>query len=127
MGYRDQMAHEFAERLTALGFRVFIARDGTGDYGCISDATGERVLSFSFNDGGSLGGNYGPPSSESGTGWRLELSPSDLRTAGDVRRALYANPPQWVGRGWRNLTTLKTYLGFYGSSRYAEYVPRAAG
>lgn len=120
MNIRQLDTLAFARRIRALGFRVFIARDGTGEYGFITDDTGERVLSFSFNDGSSLSGNYGPPSRESGTGWRLEEIPSDLRTAYDVHRALYAHPPAYCGKGWRNFTTLETYLKFYSASRYAE-------
>ena len=121
MSYRTQAAREFAERIKRLGFRVFIAKDGAGEYGFVTDASEERVLSFSFSDGSSLGGNYGPPSTRSGTGWRLDETPADLRTAEDVKRALYAHPPRWVGDGWKNLTDVKTYLGTYGSSsRFAE-------
>lgn len=119
--YRNQMARDFAQRIAGLGFRVFVARDGTGEYGFIADETGEHVLSFSMNDGGSLGGNYGPPSQESGTGWRMDTHPSDLRTADDVRKALRAYPPNFCGKGWRRLSTLQSYLGMYGnSSRFSE-------
>lgn len=122
MGYREDAAKDFARRVTALGFRVFIARDGTGHYGFITDDTGARVLSFSCDMGGGLSGNYGPPSRESGTGWQLDATLYDLRTAEDVCRALYAHPPEWVGKGWRYFTTLEQHLGQYGtSSRYAEF------
>lgn len=121
MSYRQEEALAFARRIKALGFRVFIAENGTGTYGFVTDASEARVLSFSLSDGGSLGGNYGPPSSESGTGWRMDESPSDLRTADDVRRALYAHPPGFCGKGWRYLTTVAQYLGLYGSSsRFVE-------
>lgn len=112
---------EFAQRIKALGFRVYVAKDGTGNYGFISDDSGKRVLSFSFNDGWSLGGNYGPPSQESGTGWRMDEGPESLRTAEDVRRALYAHPPAFCGNGWKYLTTVDQHLAHYGmSSRYSE-------
>jgi len=116
---RQKEALAFAERIKSMGFVVYLAE--RGDYGFITDDTESRVLSFSFDDGGSLGGNYGPPSIESGTGWRMDKSPCDLKTATDVREALYANPPKFVGRGWRYLTTVKQHLDAYGnSSRYVR-------
>ena len=118
MNYRQQAAREFADRIKALGFRVWLAERGT--YGFISDDAGERVLSFSAEDSGSLGGNYGPPSRESGTGWRLDQGPHDLRTAADVRKALTEYPPTFCGKGWRYLTTVAQHLESYGASKYAE-------
>jgi hypothetical protein len=115
------IAEDFAKRITALGFRVFIAKAGT--YGFITDEAGSRVLSFSFNDGSSLSGNYGPPSTKSGTGWRIAATPHDLHTAYDVRNALYASPPEWTGNGWRKLTTLDEYLAAYHASSRFEQVP----
>lgn len=81
---------EFAERITRFGFRVYIANPnyGSKNYGFITDDSESRVLSFSFK-GGSLSGNYGPPSAESGTGWRMDESPSDLTTADEIRKSLY--------------------------------------
>lgn len=118
---RNQPVRDFAKHIVGLGFRVFIAREGMGEYGFITDAEGSRVLSFSFNDGGTLGGNYGPPSKESGTGWRIDGNPYTLKTADDVRKALNERPPQWVGKGWRYLVTLDQHLASYGSSsRYVE-------
>lgn len=117
--YRQTAADEFAARIKALGFRVFLAE--RGEYGFITDDEGSRVLSFSFTDGGNLGGNYGPASRESGTGWRMDETPQSLTTAERVKRALYAHPPMWCGKGWKHLTTLEQYLAMYGtSSRYAE-------
>lgn len=111
-------AREFAHFIKGLGFRAFVAGSPGGDgprgYGFITDASGERVLSFSMEQG--LSGNYGPPSRESGTGWRLDKDPSDLRTAEDVRNALYSNAPQWCGRGWKHYTTLAQHLAMHGSS-----------
>jgi hypothetical protein len=105
----------FAERISQLGFTVYVAKSGT--YGFITDDTESRVLSFSFNDSGSLGGNYGPPSTESGTGWRMDKSPYSLATAEDVKEALYASPPTWLrGKGWKYLSTVAQYLGQYGAS-----------
>ncbi len=119
MTYKQQAAQEFAQRILALGFRVWMAERGT--YGFISDETGKRVLSFSAEDCGSLGGNYGPPSRESGTGWRMDQGPHDLRTADDVRAALNALPPSFCGNGWKYLTSVAQHLGQFGtSSHYVE-------
>jgi hypothetical protein len=43
-------ASAFALHVKGLGFRAFLAKSGT--YGFITDDTGSRVLSFSFNDDG---------------------------------------------------------------------------
>lgn len=116
---RTTEALEFAEFIKSLGFRVWLSRGRP--YGFISDDTGKRVLSFSFNGGTSLGGNYGPPSRESGTGWVINRLASELRTAEDVRTALYATPPVFCGKGWEYLTTVEQHLATYGaSSRYVE-------
>jgi hypothetical protein len=133
---REEVA-QWAGTIKGLGFRVFLAESRT--YGFITDAEGSRVLSFGFSDGGSLGGNYGPPSQESGTGWRMDESPWDLKTAEDVKRALYAQAPSWTRRdpgrcqscgraheggqrkGWQYYTTLEQHLSMYqSSSRYQE-------
>lgn len=115
----QQAAKEFAQRITALGFHVFLAE--RGNYGFITDSTETRVLTFSFTDGSSLGGCYGPPSRESGTGWRMNALPYMLRTAEDVEKALYAHPPAFCGNGWKHFTTVKQYLDMYGSSsRFQE-------
>lgn len=112
---RKQDTIAFAERIKALGFTVYIAERGT--YGFITDQTASRVLTFSMEDGGNLGGSYGPPSRESGTGWRMDIAPHHLNTADDVKQALYANPPEWLrGKGWRYLSTVAQYLAIYGSS-----------
>lgn len=124
MHYLRETTHDFARRITALGFRVYIARNGEAPYGFIANDLELRVLSFSFNDGSSLHGNYGPPSRESGTGWRLDECPYDLRTTEDVTRALNAHPPAWEGKGWRYLTTVAQYLKTYqDSSRFALFTP----
>lgn len=126
MSYRNQMARDFAQRMVGLGFRAFVAREGEGDYGIVTDDTGDRVLSFSMNDGGSLSGNYGPPTQRSGTGWRMNTHPFALLTADDVHKALHERPPLYCGgggggSGWRKFTTLAEHLKMYGSSsRYAE-------
>lgn len=119
MNSKQQAASDFAQRIRNLGFRVWIAERGT--YGFISDESGERVLSFSIEDGGSLGGNYGPPSKESGTGWRLEQNLANLQTAFDVNKALTDRPPSYCGKGWKYLTTVTQYLKSYAaSSNFAE-------
>lgn len=139
-----ETAREFAQFIKGLGFRAFVAGalggDGPRGYGFITDREGTRVLSFQFSDGGSLGGNYGPPSQESGTGWRMDATPWDIKTAADVKRFLYATAPDWTrrghagrchtcgrehegakARGWQYYTTLEQHLAAYGSSsKYEE-------
>jgi len=113
----------FAARIAGMGFAVYIAESGS--YGFITDDTESRVLSFSFNDQTSLRGNYGPPSTTSGTGWRMDAQPSDLTTPERVKEALYAYPPDWCvrrGVGWRYLSTVKQYLQLYGlSSKFERF------
>jgi hypothetical protein len=117
--YQQMSAAEFAHFIKGLGFTVYLAK--RGDYGFITDGKRERVLSFSFTGGSSLSGNYGPPSRESGTGWALTVDTWDLKTAEDVRKALYARPPSWCGRGWKHYTTAEQHLTEYGpSSHYRE-------
>lgn len=118
----DDAVRDFARHIKDLGFCIYIAQEGEGRYGFITDDTASRVLSFSLNDGGNLGGNYSPPSRESGTGWRMDEHPGDLKTAEDVRKALYAYPPQFAGKGWKTLTTVEQYLAMYDrSSHYAKF------
>lgn len=114
MNHREQTARDFASYVKGLGFTVYLAKAGT--YGFITDDAGERVLSFSFTDGGSLSGNYGPPSTKSGTGWRLEQAPHDLKTHTDVRRALYEPAPAFCGNGWKHYTSVEQHLKLYGDS-----------
>lgn len=124
-------AREFAQFVKGLGFRVFVAGslggDGPRGYGFITDDKGERVLSFSMEQG--LSGNYGPPSRGAGTGWRIADSVHAIKDAEDVRRLLNSHPPDWIKRydgrnadsGWRYFTTLEQHLGQYGSSsKYQE-------
>lgn len=114
-----RQAVAFAKRIKALGFRVFLAENR--EYGFITNDDGSRVISFSFSFEPSLSGNYGPPSRESGTGWRLSRSPESLRTVEDVEAAFAETPPAWCGKGWRYMTTLEQYLKAYGaSSRFYE-------
>lgn len=116
--YNVTAAHDFAQRVAAMGFAVYLAQ--AGHYGFISDETGSRVLSFQF-DGveDSLSGNYGPPSQQSGTGWRMNATPQSLRTPEAVREALYSTAPDWTrrnGKGWKHYTTLESHLATYGKS-----------
>lgn len=109
-----EAAIEFARYIKSLGFKVYLAKSET--YGFITTESGERVLSFSFSLDDSLSGNYYPPSSESGTGWRLTQLPSQLKTKADVDKALNASPDYQTGKGWKRFTTLKDYLAMYQSS-----------
>lgn len=123
-------AREFAQFIKGLGFRAFVAKnDGIRGHGFFTNADGSRVVSFQMDDG-SLGGNYGPPSRTSGTGWRMNETVWNIKTAGDVQRVLDATPPDWCRRaspqargddGWKYMTTLDQHLGMYGrSSGYQE-------
>ena len=117
----------FAERVSQMGFTVYIAKAGT--YGFITDDSGSRVLSFSFNGSCSLSGNYGPPSTQSGTGWIMDRDdPYSLTTAEETREALYEQPPHWARRngvGWRYLSNVAQYLQQYGpSSQFTKYGAR---
>lgn len=125
-------AREFAQFVKGLGFRAFVAEPGLGrgGYGIVTDAEGSRVLSFSFTGGSTLSGNYGPPSRACGTGWQLEMDVWDIKSADDVKRALYATPPGRIApraepgkpdSGWQYFTTLEQHLKQYGSSsKYQE-------
>lgn len=122
MSYQTQRdeAAVFAQRIKALGFKVYLAESGT--HGFITDETESRVLNFGF--GGvenTLGGNYWPHSTTSGTGWRMDRTTDSLKTADDVRSALYAHPHFTTGGGWKTFTTVKQHLSVYGaSSKYVE-------
>ena len=113
--------------MTALGFTVYLAE--RGDYGFLTDASESRTLNFS-SDGG-LGGNYTPPSVHSGTGWRMDLTMSDLVDAESVRAALYAEAPRYTygsrgEKGWQRYSTVADLLALYGSSsRYARFIPES--
>lgn len=114
---------EFAQHITNLGFLVYIAQEGTGSYGFITDEKKERVLSFSIDRSGeSLSGNYGPPNQSCGTGWIIDTLPSDIKTAEDVEKALYAHPPRYC-QGWKHFTTVEQHLKTYqSSSKYVLFV-----
>ena len=114
MSYKREQAAEFAARVKGLGFTVYMAKNKT--YGFITDAARERVLSFSVEDGGKLSGNYSPPSTQSGTGWRICEGLHGLKTAADVHAALYAQPPSFCGNRWKRFTTVKEYLDRYQDS-----------
>jgi hypothetical protein len=117
---RDE-TEAFAKRISAMGFEVYIAQQRT--YGFITDDKRTRVLVFSLNDMGSLGGAYGPPSTTSGTGWRMDIRPHQLQTADQVREALYSMPPSWSRGGWRYMSTVEQYLAQYdSSSKFTRYI-----
>lgn len=120
MKRHQKEATEFAQHITDLGFQVHLSKSGTS--GFITDETGSRVLSFEI-DGffSKLHGNYGPPSSDSGTGWGLDVTPGDLNTKEDVHKALYAAPPRWCGNGWKYLSTVAQYKAAYQSS--SNFIP----
>jgi len=119
MSYLQKEAAQFAGFIKGLGFTVYMAEQG--HYGFITDETESRVLSFQFGVPNRLSGNYCPASRESGTGWAMDQDPSDLKTADDVRKALYSHPHFNVGLGWKSFTTVKQHLEMYGpSSKYTK-------
>ena len=119
---RQKEALEFAEHAKALGFRAFLAE--CGEYGFITDSTESRVLLFGFGTTPHLSGSYYPPSTQNGTGWRMNGLPTTLMTKDEIRDALYAMPPEWTrrdGPGWKRVSTMADYLSMYGkSSRFTE-------
>lgn len=115
--YARQATQGFAERITALGFPVYVAKSGT--HGFFTDPEGRRVVSFQFEFDESLSGNYGPPSKYAGTGWKMATSPNSLRTADDVTAALTEEPPRFCPKGengWQWFTTRDQHLKVYGQS-----------
>lgn len=118
MNAKQEAAQKFANFVTSLGFVAYLAE--SGKYGFVTDESEARVLSFSFDDlAPSLSGNYWPPSTTSGTGWRMDATPGDLKTAEDVRAALYAHATPFCGNGWKRYSSVKDHLDLYGaSSRY---------
>lgn len=123
MTIKDEVA-EFAKRITALGFAVYVAEDRT--YGFVTDEKESRVLSFSFTNCGYLSGSYGPPTTMSGSGWRMDEDPRSLTSKDKVKAALYAMPPPWAGNGWRYFTTVAQHMKQYdSSSHYTRFVADA--
>ena len=114
-GYKKAAIREFASALVKQGYEVWLA--GSEDYGVFTK--GGHVLSFGFDFGVTVSGNYGPPSRESGTGWRISDN-------GDPNRAeeYFAARPsrQQCGDGWSYLCTLEQHLKQYGeSSKYKRF------
>lgn len=132
-----ETAREFAQFIKGLGFRAFVAGvpggEGMRGYGFITDAEGTRVLGFGMQDG-TLSGNYNGDR-QTGSGWRMDSSIWSLKSAEDVKRALYATAPSWTGfnaraanrcptcgqstgepRAAQTYRTLEQYLSLYGSS-----------
>lgn len=109
---QDQIT-DLAKRITAEGFRVFIAKRGT--YGFYMDKDGAHVVTFA-HDLGSLkfAGTYVSDNPQrTGTGWGLDTD--------TFAKMLQAPAPSWAHQGakWRP-QTLKEYLAVYGSS--SQYV-----
>lgn len=119
MNYDEKEALDFAYRIKALGFRVFLAEKGT--YGYVTDETGSRVMCFSGTIWGGLSGNY-VANRGSVSGWKMETQLKDLQTKEDVEKALYALAPLWTGVGHSvKYTTEKSYRNLYqDSSKFRE-------
>ena len=103
-----------AEKISAAGFRTFIAESGT--YGFYTDKEGARVVSFSLDFGSpKFAGNHVSKEPRShGQGWVMEsgVSFADM---------LAADTPQWAGGGACRPKTLAEYQADYqSSSRFTE-------
>ena len=114
--YKTDGIEKMAKALLGAGFRVFVAKDGKGEYGFYTDKEGSRLVSFQFDCSDiAFSGNY--KSSRSGSGWRLEDQDASYE-------AMFAeNAPYWaIGRDpkW-HYTTLEEHLSRYqSSSNYKE-------
>lgn len=76
--YRQEIARTIARKALDEGLRVFLAKDGEGEYGCFTD-DGQRIVSFGTDLGvPRFSGCY--KSKGNGTGWLMcEGLPSSLR------------------------------------------------
>lgn len=123
MTHNEEAALSFAERMTDLGFQVWLIKPRPGweaNHGFVSN--GIRVFEFHFSGAWSLSGTYGPPSIESGTSWGMAASPWDLHTVHDVEKVLEEVPPCWTGRGWKYVHTLESYLAnLYAADSYEKF------
>jgi hypothetical protein len=115
--YERNIIVEIAKQALIEGLRVFISKDGEGDYGFFTDQEGKRVVTFGCSYlVPRFAGCYEPPSRESGTGWVImDGYPETLS------RLLNAYPPERAGRGWKYFTTVDKHLKVYGkTSKYRE-------
>ncbi len=107
--YCHQLAQDLARDLKSHGFVVYLSDNGAGYYGCYTDSTKQRVISFSCHFETTFSGNY--KSKRSGTGWRID---PDLY--GYYRAMLEQNAPKWATSEDVKYTTLAEYLDLYQSS-----------
>ena len=114
--YKQEGIQELAKELLKAGFRVFVAKDGEGEYGFYTDEKGERVCCFEYYYSEIVfSGNY--KSTSSGSGWRLDDQEASFEDM------LNCPAPHWaIGRdpNW-HYTTLQEHQDRYqSSSKYKE-------
>jgi hypothetical protein len=114
--YKQEGIKKMTKALLGAGFRVFVAKDGEGEYGFYTDNDGSRVIGFQYDCCDiAFSGNYN--STNSGSGWRLEdqeASYEDMFSAPAPHWAI-GRDPKW------HYTTLEEHQDRYqSSSKYKE-------
>jgi hypothetical protein len=119
--YEREYFLNVAQRITACGFTVYEAEQGT--YGFYTDNAQTRVVSFGIRLGVlEFSGNY-EPNKENGSGWRME---EILLNEKALREALYSGVPHWIRFTASKpvFMTVQSYLDHYqSSSRYKLVEP----
>lgn len=108
--YQKEILGNEVNKIQKAGFKVFLSKNGQGDYGFYTD--GERIVSFQFDFSSIVfSGNY--KSKKSGTGWRLGdgLSYSQM---------IKTYPPNWITcHDEIKMASIKDYLkGYQRSSKF---------
>lgn len=116
--YELDVADEFIAAALEQGLRVFKSHSGT--YGIITDAEGERVVSWVVDFCHvRLTGNYKTSAPhKTDTGWEI----GEWADGSDLREILATEAPGWALRGAVcRITTLEQHLDTYQqSSKYTE-------
>ena len=116
--YKQEGIKKMTKALLGAGFRVFIAKDGEGEYGFYTDKDGSRILSFQYDCCDiSFSGNYN--STKSGSGWRLDGQDASYEDMFAEAAPYWAigNDPKWSYR------TLEQQQDRYqSSSKYKEII-----
>ena len=124
VNYELDVADEFIAAALEQGLRVFKSWSGT--YGLITDAEGERVVSWTVNFSRvRLTGNYKTSDPhKTGTGWEI----GEWADGSDLRQTLATEAPGWALRGAVcRITTLAEHLERYQqSSLYVEVTKEVA-
>lgn len=122
--YELDVANEFIAAALGQGLRAFVSHSGT--YGLITDADGERVVSWTVNFYQvRLSGNYRTSAPHlTGTGWEI----GTWKAGSDLRQTLATEAPGWALRGAVcRITTLAEHLAQYQqSSKYTEITEEVA-